>query len=264
MYHIGDLAWGRFQHPYFEHKWETAIWEKDGKVLAWGWVELPDYLNFLVHPDYLKLTNEIIKWFEDIATETKLTINVHNTDVQFIEILLQNGCELLHNQPFFLHMVHDLKNIAKPHLPEGFNVRPISGLMDLNKRVDIHSIVWNPSKVTEESYRNIMMTYPYQNILDWVVELSDGEFVSYCLAWLDSKNSVGLLEPVGTHPDFHRLGLSRAVCLHALQELKNQGATSAFVNPRGDKAYPIPAKLYGSLGFKSIANTKTFNKVVKN
>jgi hypothetical protein len=37
------------------------------------------------------------------------------------------------------------------------------------------------------------------------------------------------------------------------------GATQAVVGPRGDEAYPIPERLYRSLGFTTIDRTRTYS-----
>ena len=47
-YHIGDLAWQRYRHAGREDEWITAIWEVDGKPVAWGWVKLPGSLMLQV------------------------------------------------------------------------------------------------------------------------------------------------------------------------------------------------------------------------
>lgn len=260
QYHIGDLAWGRFQHINKENDWVTAIWELNGEMIGWGWIELPSYLNFSVDPNYPEAANMIIKWFEDKVTSNELTTMVLNKETQLLEALQNN--EYLNDpaEPFFTHMAHPLKNLAEPILPGGFIARPIRGEEDLKKRVDAHRAAWHPSKVCEDSYRNVMMTKPYKKNLDWIVESTTGKFVSYCLIWMDEKNGVGLLEPIGTHPDYRKLGLARAVCLHALHELKKEDAHTAIVKPRGDDAYPLPAKFYRSLGFRSYNFTKTYTK----
>lgn len=87
---------------------------------------------------------------------------------------------------------------------------------------------------------------------------SDGRFVASCLMWLDDYHRVSLMEPVGTHPDFRRQGLARAVCLSAMRAAKQAGATHAIVNPRGDEGYPIPRQLYQQLGFRTLARTLTY------
>ena len=71
-------------------------------------------------------------------------------------------------------------------------------------------------------------------------------------------NRVGELEPVGTHEAHQRKGLGRAVNLFALQRLRDEGATEALVACRGDAAYPIPRKLYASVGFREVERFVSF------
>jgi hypothetical protein len=40
-WHIGDLAWGWYQH--LEREWPTALWDN-----AWGWADLPGDLDQFV------------------------------------------------------------------------------------------------------------------------------------------------------------------------------------------------------------------------
>ena len=101
-------------------------------------------------------------------------------------------------------------------------------------------------------------TWPYRADLDCVAVAPDGSVASYTLAWLDEENRVGEFEPVGTHEAHQRRGLGRAVNLFALQRLRDEGATEALVGCRGDDAYPIPRKLYESVGFRELAATLSF------
>ena len=98
-----------------------------------------------------------------------------------------------------------------PELPEGFRLRSVEP-EDLAERVAIHRDVWAPSRVTEESYANVMQTWPYRASLDCVVEAPNGEFAAYCLVWPDDANAVCELEPVGTRERYRRLGPRRAPC----------------------------------------------------
>ncbi len=59
------------------------------------------------------------------------------------------------------------------------------------------------------------------------------------------------------------MGLSRAVCTSALKEYRKMGGIGVEVNSRGDSGYPIPAKLYQSIGFKTIARTRKFAKEIR-
>jgi ribosomal protein S18 acetylase RimI-like enzyme len=105
-----------------------------------------------------------------------------------------------------------------------------------------------------------MSAWPYRMDLDCIAVAPDGRVASYCLSWLDDQNAVGELEPVGTHADFRRLGLASAVSAFALRRLREEGAETAVVYARGDAAYPVPKRLYESLGFAQRARTITFTR----
>src|SRR5437868_3343197 len=117
---------------------------------------------------------------------------------------------------------------------------------DSGERVAIHRDVWEPSRVTESSYRNVMAEWPYRRSLDCVVEAPDGRFASYVLVWPDDENGVGLFEPVGTRAEFRRRGLGAAVCTFGLQRLHEEGMRRAVVGCDTDPA----CALYEALGFR--------------
>ncbi|GAA2694915.1 MULTISPECIES: GNAT family N-acetyltransferase [Actinosynnema] len=152
-----------------------------------------------------------------------------------------------------------LDDLPTPELPAGYRVRAVRGEEDVAARVAAHRAAWWPSRVTEESYRAVMGTWPYRPELDRVVEGPDGRFAATCLIWFDERNGVGELEPVGVDPGLRRRGLGRAVCLAALGALREAGGRSAVVYPlHGHPDHPAPAPLYRGLGFREHARTITF------
>ncbi|WP_404953269.1 GNAT family N-acetyltransferase [Streptomyces sp. 147326] len=74
----------------------------------------------------------------------------------------------------------------------------------------------------------------------------------------DEANATGAFEPVGTRPDHRRQGLALAVCTAVLHAFARAGGRRAIVNARGDAAYPVPKRLYESMGFTTYARTHTF------
>ena len=266
---VGDLAWGRFQHQAGESEWPTTLWELDGSVVAWGWAQLPGALDFLVHPNYPQLADEVLEWFDGVATGMELSVTVLDVETHLIDALLRHGYAESAGGPFDLYMERSLDGLPEPKLPAGFKARHIRGEIDLARRAEVHRAAWSatlmpspqPSRVTPESYRNVMAAWPYRLELDWVIESPDGEFAACCITWLDDQNEVGELEPVGTHPDYRRLGLARAVCLSGLHALRMHGAKTAIAYPRGDDAYPVPAKVYASLGFRPYARTRRYSRL---
>lgn len=268
-WHVGDLAWGRFQHQGHEPEWPTMLWEKNGLPVAWGWARLPGALDFMVHPNHPQLADQVLDWFGRVAAGDRLSVTVLDIEAHLVDALLRNGYVESAPGPFDLYMERDLDGLPESGLPPGFSARHIRGDADLISRAEVHRAAWSatlvpsprPSQVTAESYRNVMAAWPYRPELDWIIEAPDTRFAASCIAWLDDRNHVGELEPVGTHPDYRRLGLAHAVCLCGLHALRRHGAKSAVVYPRGDNAYPVPAKVYGSLGFQPYARTRTYSRL---
>jgi ribosomal protein S18 acetylase RimI-like enzyme len=248
-YHVGDLAWE--QNHRTGQNLPTRLWEEGGEVVAWGWFDSPGSLAVLVDPAWPKLTNEVLDWAAGVSPE--FTITVLDAESQVIDALEQRGFT---GQPGVnSYQSRSLDDLPEPSLPDGFRARPIEP-SDLARRVAVHRAAWHPSKVTEDSYRDVMAAWPYRTDLDWVIEAPDGQFAAYCLTWLDSQNRVGELEPVGTAPAFRGRGLARAVCLAAMHALHHAGATAAVVYP---VTFNHPATaLYQSLGFREYARTLTY------
>lgn len=257
-WHIGDLAWQRNAVP---DTGSTALWEDDGKVLAWGWSELPAHLSLVVDPGRPDLAAEVLAWFESTTSARELSCMVLEPEAHLVAALTNTGYQEDRAAPFFTHHHRPLGEIEIPALPAGFTLRHVRS-DDAVRRTAGHLAAWTEfgSKVSVADYQSVMDAWPYRADLDWVVENQGGEFVATSLAWFDDQNKVGLIEPVGCAPAYRRQGLATAVNLAALTALREAGATQAIVCPRGDDAYPIAAKLYQSIGFRPGPRTATYTK----
>lgn len=237
--HIGDLAWG----------WHTAgeaqrvkLW--DG---AWAWLE-DSRAEIQVHPDLVgsDLHHEVLDWVDG------LSVPVLDTDVATLTVLEARGYRRVEPQYPFVHLVRSLEGLPEPAVPDGYRLRHVEK-RDLERRVAVHRAAFHPSRLTVDKYRSLMAAFPYRADLDWVVEAPDESFASYTLCWLDAENGVAELEPVGTHPDHRRLGLARATSLAALRCARDLDARFGIVYARADEAYPVPKRLYESIGFRAQA-----------
>ena len=243
-WHAGDLAWGFFQHANREHEWRIRLWEDDGRVVAWSWLRDDPHgvnLDHDIHPRHRgrAVHDELLAGAADAATAWAM-----DGDEQTLAALARHGFVAVRAGATF--HVRDLREPPEPPpLPEGFRLRTVEDA-DLSERVAVHRDVWAPSRVTEESYARVRATWPYRPSLDCVAEAPGGRFAAYCLAWLDERNRVGELEPVGTREEFRRRGLGTAVCAYALARLHEEGARQAIVYSFNDRA----AALYDSLGFR--------------
>jgi ribosomal protein S18 acetylase RimI-like enzyme len=263
-FHVGDLAWGRHQHTGREHEQRIRLWETaGGEPVGWAWLWLPDDGKLHVRAEHrLELIPEIAAWLEGQATEP-LGINVLDRDERTVQALRAEGYSAT-DERTFNSMVRELGGeLPERDLPEGFRARHVEGEADLPRRVAVHRATWSvfaPSRVTEESYRNVMSAWPYRRGLDWVVEAPDGRFVSSCLVWLDGENRVGELEPVGTDPAFWRRGFGFAVCAAALRALREHGADTAVVHSIEVPGKPSAPALYRALGFETRGQHVTFRR----
>ncbi|MCZ8539846.1 hypothetical protein [Psychrobacillus psychrodurans] len=86
-YHIGDLAWQRYRHAGREDDWDTAIWEMDGKPVAWGWIQNPGELICQVDPDFPEVAKDIIDWFDKITITNEQKVIVLETESHLISAL---------------------------------------------------------------------------------------------------------------------------------------------------------------------------------
>jgi len=79
------------------------------------------------------------------------------------------------------------------------------------------------------SYEELQKAPDYRKDLDLYVIGPDGMYVACCIVWYDSYNRAGILEPVGTHPDFRGHGLGKEVVLEGIRRAAALGADKVWV-----------------------------------
>lgn len=248
-HHVGGMAWSHSHVTGRDHTMRRHLWEDGGRVAAWAWLYLPGSLEWQVDPRRPELLDAVLDWFEHAAHGEQLTTSVLESDLAGTEILRSRGYRKDSAAPYFAYMLRDLKEVGEPAVPPGYRVRAVAE-GDAAQRLAVHQAAWESTRVSAESYQALRRTWPYRQDLDCVAETPAGAFAASALVWLDPRNLVGEVEPVGTDPAFRRQGLGRAVNLFALQQLREAGASQAIVLCRGDAAYPIPKLLYESVGFE--------------
>ena len=234
-WHIGDIAWGVWQHAGREQEWELRTWGDD----AWSWLRLASgLLDYDVHAEHPELLDEVL------AEPRARSAHAFADDEERIAVLARHGYRTPGAELHF--NVRDLTTPPElPRLPDGFRCRTVEAA-DFAERVAVHRDAWEPSRVTEESYAIVQSAWPYRMSLDCVVEAPDGRFDASALLWPDDANGVGELEPVGVRPEFRRLGLGAAVCTFALQRWFSEGGLRAIVYCESTPA----CALYESIGFR--------------
>ena len=256
--HVGDLAWWASMHTGREHEWKRRLWLDGDRCVGWAWLHRPATLDYEVHLDHRggHVHEEVLDWFEAEAEGSSLeawAMDGHN------EALARRAFARPVAYKSYAYYVQDLP-ASQGGVEDGFILRTVRGVEDLAARVAVHRAAWEPSRVTEDSYRNVMATWPYRSDLDCVVEAPDGTFAASVLCWYDEDNRVGEFEPVGTHPAYRRRGLGAAVCSYALARLHEVGARKAIVYTGGREADGPARTLYESIGFRQHARAIELRK----
>jgi ribosomal protein S18 acetylase RimI-like enzyme len=132
-------------------------------------------------------------------------------------------------------------------LPDGYRIRSIAGEDEFAARVDLHRAAFPTSRLTVTKYARLLTVPHYRFDDDLIVEAPDGTLAAFALGWLDPVGGVAELEPVGTHPDHQRRGLSRAVVTAAMTRFFNTGVRTVQVY--ADASEAAAEALYASVGF---------------
>ena len=276
--HTGDLDWW-FYYPAVQRDWSETIflWEElslDGQLHGWALLS-PEWRTFdvFVRPEERgsALAEEMYTWAEEQITQiVRLaggkdirTMWVLQDDAALVSHLLQRGFVSGEDS-----MYSYVRSLAEPFpavsLPAGFQVRHVVGDEDGQKRARASHAAFGSGKTFEAywpRYQRFMASLAYVPELDLVTESPDGRFASFCMCWLDPVNRVGLFEPVGTHPDFQRLGLGKAVMLEGLRRMQTGGMQTAIVGAESDNL--AAQSLYRSMGFQAVNRLRTYRKVVE-
>ena len=248
--------------------WEEMIglWEDEtGQIVGVANIEHPDPEHrgfgeiFLQrHPDHPDLLDEILSYAEDRfrdPNKNRVFIFVYETDTVLRDAVARRGYA---EKPDITatNLEIRLDGLPEPVLPPGFTVQTMAEEDDVDRRRELFGRAFNhPDPADWPSsfaYRELQRAPDYRREHDLVVVAPDGSYAACCIIWYDAANRVGHLEPVGTHPDFRRRGLARAVVLHGLHKLAALGATQVPMES--------DAPLYEAIGFRVLGVSRPWIK----
>lgn len=266
----GELAWNWGKgHAADGASRRRRLWFSGEDLVAWGWAWLPRrvtrsdgsvrdvtgaYLAYQVHPDHAGLVDEVIGWYEDTAAGVERTVMPSAADTYGLKRWAAHGYE---TDPDSLGDIgswtqlneRDLTDLEQPVLPDGFRFRTADEAGP-EAAVQAHLAAWAPSAYTAESYQGVRRTAAYRGDLHVLVEAPDGTMAASTIVWLDDVNRTAQFEPVGTHPDYRRQGLGRAMLLHGMGLARAAGADHMTVVCLGAPGHPQARGLYYSVGFR--------------
>ena len=270
---FGELAWNWGKgHAADGASWRRRLWFAGQDLVAWGWAQLPHrvrrsdgstrdiagaYLAHQVHPDHAELVDEVIDWYDATAAGLERTVLAGAADEFALARWAAHGyatdpAALGDTGSWTQLNERDLTDVAAAVLPPGFRFRT-AGEAGPAAAVQAHVDAWAPSPYTAEAYEDVRRTAGYRGDLHILVEAPDGTMASSTIMWLDEANKTVEFEPVGTHRDYRRRGLARAMLLHGMRLARAAGATHATVACLGAPGHPGARALYHGVGFRELS-----------
>lgn len=265
--HRGDLQWWLFYTDVPQETWQTHIrLLKEGDRLL-GWVLLSfDVGAFDVYVDpVLQGTPreyELLAWAvgQLSAFDEVQTVWIAEHDAARIHWLVENGFSADEEHLVLLKRVLS-GPLAGPALPDGFSLRSSRGEADARLRSVVSHAAFGSKKPFEEYWPRtlrFMQSAVYVPEHEIFVISPDERAAAFCIIWTDGLNKIGLFEPVGTHPDFQRMGLGKSLLFEGLRRLKAEGMSEASVCAVSTN--PAAIHLYESIGFEKSQKLLTYTK----
>jgi len=269
---FGELAWNWGKgHAADGASWPRRLWFSGEDLVAWGWAHLPRqvrrsdgsvqditnaYLAYQVHPDHAGLVDDVIDWYDATAANLDRTVLACAGDEFALRRWAAHGyatdpAALGDTGSWTQLNERDLTEVEQPVLPAGFRFRTAEEVGPA-AAVQAHVDAWAPSTYSAEAYQGVRQTATYRGDLHILVQAPDGTMACSTIMWLDEVNKTAEFEPVGTHPDYRRRGLGRAMLLHGMQLARAAGATHMTVACLGAPGHPKARGLYYSVGFREL------------
>jgi ribosomal protein S18 acetylase RimI-like enzyme len=157
--------------------------------------------------------------------------------------------------------------IPAAQLPPGFTIRPLAGKNELAAYVALHRAAFGTENMTEDYRLTIMSAPDYLPELDLVAVAPNGELAAFCLCQIFPDDvpraggkQEGWTDPLGTHPDYQRLGLAKALILTGMRLLKARGVDTALLGTSSENL--VLQRAAEAVGFRRAAVTMWYSKGV--
>jgi len=273
--HVVDLPY-RFSSWSFDYPENIHIWsDEKGQLLAWAILQVPFWtIDHAIHPEFQHMLHpQILEWADEQARKIVNTPSGHPawfitafaSQVDRIHDLEQGGfasqANIGENSWSQVLMEHSMHIPFDIKLPDGFHIRPLNGVSEVEAYVELHQAVFESKNMTIEWRNRILQRPEYISDLDLVAVDPNGQLAAFCICWLakDANGALsGQIEPMGVHADFRKLGLGRGILSEGLRRLRAKGAQRIYVQT--DNYRGAAFKLYESTGFHVLHDIFLYRK----
>ena len=235
----------RYLEPIEYFTSRTHLWKNDVGELV-SFLIRDNFLTYLqVDYRYRYLEAEMLDWAERNWAGDKAQINtmVYDWDIERQKLLTQRGYE---NRGAIEDVrIYDLnRSYPVVSLPSGFQITSLSEYGDSKARIDLENSIWGAS-LDEAWFKGKSSAPSYSSKWDLIAISPDGKLVAQSLVWLYSKNQTAEIDPLGTHPDYRKQGLAKALVLESFKRMRASGIHYAYI--ASESQDPIVSHLYADL-----------------
>jgi ribosomal protein S18 acetylase RimI-like enzyme len=227
------------------------LWSDGGPPVAWSWHEPPELETHVWTGDaaadrtvYRALMTAVVEETGD----AELGAFAADDDAASIATLEDLGFRPEGRRLSQWQLWSGDGDVQGSPLPDGYGIRSLHGPEEFPARVALHRAAFPASRLSVEKYERLLTVAHYRLEDDRVIEAPDGSLAAYALGWWDPVGAVGEFEPVGTHPDHQRRGLSRALVSSGTRRFFEAGAR--VVQVYSDTSEAPAEALYESAGFR--------------
>lgn len=265
----------QFDDPSVDNTRDIRLWETDtGELIAVAGLMMPSedfnrILWFQTQPssNYCAIETQVVNWGEermrefakerDVST-IKILAPTHSNNRDRITFLESCGFQV---ERYFLSLERSLlEPIAKPQLPEGFTLQPITSQIDPQAWVEMFNETfsdhWNHFQMTVDGYQHKFNDPDYLPHLSAIAIAPDGTFAAFCDCSSlggdgQQKTQKAWITALGTRQGFRKRGLGRAILLAVMQNLKAEGMDSVMLYVDADNLTGA-TRLYDAVGFHQV------------
>ena len=248
-----------------------SIWEDEDGVAAWVLAQ-PRHKGFdaQIRPGLRSsaFAAEVLAFAEKRTIEVMQQHQIDGDEVEFYayqcdaetaETLRELGWKKSPDAPWTINRIC-LEDAPEGPLPDGYRMRAVKGLEEAAAIAGAHAAAFPGAKWTPELYRYVMESPGYDPKREFVVVAPDGTLAAFTVTWHDPISKTGLFEPVGTHADYRRRGLGKALLRFGMGEMKRAGMKSAIVMNAPTNEASIA--LYRSCGFEPLHLIDDYTKPI--
>jgi ribosomal protein S18 acetylase RimI-like enzyme len=251
IFHPGGLQW--WLRRVGRAGFEVAVLSKDDATVG---LALRDESDVVLQTDvaHAKDRRDLLAWAEGRVRETEepeIFVSVAVGDDGLRSAVVSRGYEP--SERYGYELVYDLvTEPVAPQLPLGFEMVSLTPAL-ADRYVELHRAAWSrpnaPSTYDRRQHEIVTAMPDFRYDLVPVVATSDGALAAYCMSWWDPRSNSVEIEPLGTHPDFRRMGLARAIVREVLR--RSWALRATYVLVWGVSANPEAKALYLSAGLRS-------------